>query len=136
MKRPRTSVISQPAPGGEYGVFFRAGKARGGGKLLDERPVAVNHHRNPGLLQHDLRDKNAVGISFSAPRKFTLLLPVPCEQTPSKQGFVLPVGVSMFESGHAAGIVTYAVLQGLGATQQKASRVRLADLALFVSFTY
>ena len=56
-------IVSQAAPQREHFLFRRRRQRLHRGKALQEPPVIRNHRLRAGLLQHDLRDPDAIRIA-------------------------------------------------------------------------
>ena len=80
----RAAVITEAAPDPEQ-ILFRCS-----GQTIDTResfqePLVVGHDgRHAGLLQHDFRDPDAVGVFGAPPREIALVAAVPAQQGLSK----------------------------------------------------
>jgi hypothetical protein len=68
---PRAAVVAETAPGGQDVGFFRLGKGGYGGEQGEETRVVVEDRSDPGLLEHDLGDPDAVGVGALPPREIT-----------------------------------------------------------------
>ena len=70
--RLSAAVVAEPRPGAQH-VGRRRGRQRGGRRpALEPRPVALQHARDLGLLQHDLADEDCMAAGPArdrAPRR-------------------------------------------------------------------
>ena len=77
----RARVIAQAAPQPQHLVLGRAGERGDVGEALQKSGVKRYHRRNLGLLQHDLRDPDAIGVVRPLPGKIVAAVAlVPGEQ--------------------------------------------------------
>src|SRR5438876_2786233 len=73
-------VIAQTRPGREDTLLAGAGERRKVREPLQEGTVPLPDRRDRRLLEHDLRDPDAIGIGRSPPWKGSLLLARPVQQ--------------------------------------------------------
>src|SRR5450756_2399341 len=78
----RTRVIAEPAPQPQHLILRRAGERGDIGEAPEKTAVIRNHRTYLGLLQHDFRDPDAVGLARALPRQVVAAVAlVPGEQT-------------------------------------------------------
>ena len=81
------SVIAQALPGVED-VAFRSARQRGEiGKTSKPFIIVRKHCGYLGLLEHEFRDQDSVGIASSPPREVAPVLAIPIEQGATKAIF-------------------------------------------------
>src|ERR1035438_3076326 len=73
-------VISQAAPQRQHFIFGGRRQGPRGGKALQEALVVRDGRLRPGLLQHDLRNPDAVGVRSAPPRQIAMAFPVPVDE--------------------------------------------------------
>ena len=76
----RTAVVPQPLPGLEHLLLRGPGQVRHGGKQRQETRVIGFHGFRAGLLKHDFRQPDAVGIAGVTPGQIAPDTVVPGEQ--------------------------------------------------------
>ena len=76
----RAAVVAQADPLAQHVLQRRRRQCFGGGPARQPRLVARNHPRDLGLLQHDLRDEDRVGVAGAPPRQVAALALVPAQQ--------------------------------------------------------
>ena len=87
----RPGVIAEASPGRQH-LFFRGSRQRPDvWKEFEEPLVERECGLHTGLLQHDLRDPDAVGCGVAAPRKLSPVAPVPIEKQPAKLPSFFPI---------------------------------------------
>ncbi len=74
------AVIAEAAPGGEDVIFGGCGEVFDAGESTEEDSVVLEDGGDAGLLKHDFREPDGVGIAGSAPGKVALVGVVPGEQ--------------------------------------------------------
>ena len=83
MQVARTAVVPQAAPQRQDLVHASLPQIRHSGKPFQESPVIAQHGRNLGLLQHDFRQPDAVGVARALPRQAVpTVLPAPVPPRP------------------------------------------------------
>ena len=83
---PRPGVVAEPRPGGEHRVSRGAPRANARRKPVEESVVPTADRLDRRLLQHDLRDPDAVGVPRAAPGELPLFAVEPGEQPVSRIG--------------------------------------------------
>ena len=83
MHHAGTPVVSQPAPGRQHGRLPRRGQLLYRGKSPQKTTIVLQHRGDAGLLQHDFREPDPVGIAVLAPWQVPPVAVVPREQAPS-----------------------------------------------------
>ena len=77
----RARVIAQAAPQPQHLVLRRAGERGDIGEALEKALVIGNHRGDLGLLQHDFRDPDAIGVARALPGQVVAAVaPMPGEQ--------------------------------------------------------
>jgi len=84
MEHARTTVVSKPAPRSQNFCFCGEGKMPNRGKFLQEALVVFENRRYASLLQHDLRNPDAVWVASFAPWQRALVLAIPGQQISAK----------------------------------------------------
>src|ERR1700722_2275914 len=74
------TVITETAPCSQHAGLACPRELLNSRKAAQEFVIVLDYRRNSGLLQHNLRDPNAVGIVIDAPRQIALVQVVPGEQ--------------------------------------------------------
>ena len=72
----RTAVVAQAAPQGQHLLHPRIRQVCHRGKALKESAVVAQHGRHLGLLQHDLRQPDTVGVTGALPGQAVASIPV------------------------------------------------------------
>ena len=80
MKVASTTVVAEAGPGMENVPLGSCSQRPHRGEAAQERGVEWEGGRDLGLLEHDLRDPDAVGIASAAPRQVSPVTAVPGEQ--------------------------------------------------------
>jgi hypothetical protein len=80
------SVVAEPLPLGEDGFGGGGGEGGDGGEGLKPAVPVAAHGLYAGLLQHDLRDPDGVGVAVAAPGEITLVNIEPSEQGGARSG--------------------------------------------------
>ena len=75
-----TAVIAQPLPELHELLLRCAGQRLHRGERLQKTGIIPQYRRHTGLLQHDLRDPDAIGITRVPPRKVPGVFPIPHQQ--------------------------------------------------------
>ena len=75
MQVARTRVVAQPAPVLQHFILVRGGKRGDVGKARHEAPVVGDDGRHLGLLQHDFRHPDGVGVTRVLPRQVVAAVP-------------------------------------------------------------
>src|SRR4029077_17016145 len=83
---PRAAVVAKPGPGLQYARFPRARQRPDARKFAQEPPVVGNYSGNARLLQHHLREPDAIGVAAAAPRKVAAICAEPAEEAALKSG--------------------------------------------------
>ena len=74
-------VVTQPGPAAQDGLLAGAGQLLNGGEGAEEALVVGDYHRDARLLEHGLRQPDAVGIRGAAPGEVTAVTVEPAKQT-------------------------------------------------------
>ena len=86
MEIARAGVIAEAGPGFEDGRFGSASESADGGKSGEETLVVGEDGGDAGLLEHDFRNPDAVGVAGGAPGESALVGVEPGEKTAAKGG--------------------------------------------------
>jgi hypothetical protein len=81
MQHARPPVIAQSAPERQHLRLARCRQRLRRGKCRKEKPVVLQHRGHPRLLQHDLRNPDAIRIARSTPRQVALVRSIPRQQS-------------------------------------------------------
>ena len=81
---PHPAVVAQPLPELVQLIVTAGGKAFDIRQPLKEPGVVALHRLHPGLLEHDLRHPDVVGLPVRAPGQVPPVLPVPGQQRPGQ----------------------------------------------------
>jgi len=69
----RAGVVAEAGPGFEDGGFGRSGEGANGGKSGEETLVVGEDGGDAGLLEHDFRNPDAIGIAGGPPGERALV---------------------------------------------------------------
>ena len=83
LEHPGSAVVAEPCPTREHGLFARLSQGCQSRIASEERLVVRNDSLDPGLLEHNLRDPDAVRIPRQPPRQGAVVRPVPRQQAGS-----------------------------------------------------
>jgi hypothetical protein len=81
-----TRVLTKTSPKAKHFLRRRFGEGFDGGKTFQKALVVGNSGDDAGLLQHDFREPNAVGIFVAAPGEIALELREPSEKIVAEAG--------------------------------------------------
>ena len=76
----RAPVVAEAAPALEQSLLARLGERLESWEPFQEAFVVGNDGRDTSLLQHDLRDPDAVGIAGPAPGQVPLVTAIPAKK--------------------------------------------------------
>ena len=77
---PNPAVVAQALPQLHQPLLRRGGQSLHRGEGFQEPGIVPQHRRHPGLLQHDLRHPDPVGIPGPPPGQVPGIGPVPPQQ--------------------------------------------------------
>ena len=87
------AVVAETAPKREHVLLAGFGQRKHRGKAVQKGRVALNDHGHAGLLQHDLRNPDGVGVASGAPREVAPIGVVPLQhgtaQASERLGFCI-----------------------------------------------
>ena len=87
MQIARARIIAQAAPAGQHLLQRSRCQGRYRGETLQELVVVRDYGLGAGLLQHDLRDPDLVGIASTAPRQVAATPVIPRTQSTPENGW-------------------------------------------------
>ena len=80
VQHARAAIVAEAAPQSQDLLLSRFGQRNKLGKRSQERLVALDHDRNPSLLEHDFRDPDGAGIGRATPGQIALVQFIPGQQ--------------------------------------------------------
>lgn len=89
LKTQRTIVVSQPFPGFDDIRCLRPGELFQRRKPPEKLRVFRQDSRNLGLLQHEFRNEEAIGVGLIPPWQIAPVFPVPPEDGGREKRFIL-----------------------------------------------
>ena len=131
MQPPRSLVVAESAPGGQYVIFARRGERFDIRKPGKENPVMLKHGDDTRLLQHDFAEPDRVRIASAPPGKVATIPVVPVEQGAAKtaetlaENSVINLGRDLSPAGD--GSQSFSRDRGLRAHLRLADAVRYLD---------
>ena len=84
MEHACPAVVPEAAPDSQNVRLISIGKRADCRKSCNELLVMLQHRIHSRLLEHDLRDPDAVWIVSLTPRKYALVVSIPCEKLSPK----------------------------------------------------